>query len=242
MRVKHDRRIRSVSRWIAQCASSVRAPLEGPFVIAASWVWEQLPPSLSPQTITFHCFHASLRARAPWLATRSSTSTLLTFLRWKRVRKSDTSAQNAKCHKQNNPAESAAQVKQDKTRHGVLLERSRAKTLASVYRNVLQIRTHHLKLERLREVWRSATPPRGSVSQRLQCFILQTISGSPFQSPLMRIQTVGWGTLISLLFKLGKKHCGSANTCSRCSRKSTAVPPKTWVWPNLAINYRRLSS
>lgn len=43
--------------------------------------------------------------------------------------------------------------------------------------------------------------PWGSVSQQLQRFIRHTISGSSFLSQLMWIQTVGWHTLISVLFK-----------------------------------------
>lgn len=181
-------RIRGVSRWITQCVSAVHAALEGPVVFPASWIWEQLPPTLSPQTITFHCFHCMCGHHG--LQPGPAHVRVLTILWWKGDKESD-----AKC-------KNAAQVKQDEACHGVSLWRSAVKTFASVFRNTTQIETHCLNLE-----WfpgrREEEPccPRGSVSQQLQRFIRHTISGSSFLSPLMWIQTVCWDTLISVLFK-----------------------------------------
>lgn len=94
--VKHDRRLEVSHGGLDSAFPSSAQHLKGPSSSQLPESESNYPPSLSPQTITFHCFHASLRVRAPWLSTRSGTSTLLTFLRWNRERNSDTSAQNAK--------------------------------------------------------------------------------------------------------------------------------------------------
>lgn len=126
-------RISGVSRWIMQCVSAVHAALEGPFVFPPSWILEQLPPTLSPQTITFHCFHCMCGHHG--LQPGPAHVRVLTILWWKGDRESD-----AKC-------KNAAQVKQDETCHGVSLWRSAVKTFASVFRNTTQIETHRLNLE-----------------------------------------------------------------------------------------------
>lgn len=179
-------RISGVSRSITQCVSAVHAALEGPFVFPPSWIWEQLPPTLSPQTITFHCFHCMCGHHG--LQPGPAHVRVLTILWRKGDRESDTKCKNA------------AQVKQDETCHGVSLLRSAVKTFS--------FQEHDPDRDSPPEPGvipgrREEEPrcPRGSVGQQLQRFIRHTISGSSFLSPLMWIQTVGWHTLISVLFK-----------------------------------------
>lgn len=180
-------RIRGVSRWITQCVSAVHAALEGPFVFPASWIWEQLPPTLSPQTITFHCFHCMCGHHG--LQPGPAHVWVLTILWWKGDRESDTKCKNA------------AQVKQDKTSWCfTLTERSEDVCFSS--------QEHDPDRDSLPEPGvipgrREEEPrcPRVSVCQQLQRFIHHMISGSSFLSPLVWIHTVCWDTLISVLFK-----------------------------------------